>query len=254
MYRDDHYRDPALYDLEYASQHEDVMFYLGVASDLGGPILELGCGNGRIALPLARAGHEITGLDLCEPMLAAFRSRLAQEPAAVRDRVTIRRQDFLHLDGDRTYPLVLLPFNALHHCATHRDLLSLFEGVHRNLAPGGRFLIDCYLPDPALYRRDPNARYEERIFNHPTTGERLVSWERGWYDPRTQVHHVVYIYQHADGYEHEDQIDFRMYYPQELRALIDWGGFRIIDDAQDFSGTPVSPEALKWVLTLESTR
>ena len=77
------------------------MFYLRMAARFGGPVLELGCGNGRITLPLARAEHEITGLDLCEPMLDDLRSRLASEPSAVRDRVTVRRQDFLDLDGER---------------------------------------------------------------------------------------------------------------------------------------------------------
>ena len=251
MYRDDLYRDPGLYDLEYQGQADDVAWYRKLAARHRGPILELGCGNGRITLPLARDGHTVHGVDLSREMLASGHDKLAREPDEVRQRVRLERRSFYQLEGLGTFPLVLLPFNALHHVSHHRELLHLFAQVREHLAPGGVFALDCYLPDPVLYARDPEQRYEERVFVDPRTGGPLHTWERGWYDPQTQTNHVVYIYRPASGVEYEVQLDLRMYYPQELRALIELGDLRIVHEAEDFAGTPLGPQSLKWVMVLE---
>jgi SAM-dependent methyltransferase len=251
VYRDDHYRDPSLYDLEYEDQTSDVLFYARRCMDAPGPVLELGCGNGRITIPIARAGATVHGIDLADPMLRDLEEKLVEEPAAVRERVSFARADFRSVEGPARYALVLWPFNALHHCASHRDVLQVLRGARDALLPGGRLLMDCYLPDPVLYRRDPTGRYEERHFLDPRSGTPITSWERSSYDPMEQVHTVFYEYQHADGTETVVQLDLRMYYPQELRAVLDWGGFRIVNEAADFKGTPLTPNALKWVAELE---
>ena len=248
---DDLYRDPRLYDLEYAGQADDVVFYSRLAGATAGPVLELGCGNGRITLPIARAGCEVVGLDLAQPMVDDLLEKLEEEPAQVRSRVKVRRGSFLELDMVDAFPLVILPFNALHHCETHHEVLALLDGVRRALQPGGRFVLDCYLPDPALYARDPQQRYEPRDFIDPRSGGRLQTWETGWYDALAQVHHVVYIYRDAAGNESRVQLDLRMFYPQELLALLDWGGFRVLSQHEDFRGTPLTASSLKWVGVLE---
>lgn len=252
MPTDDLYADPALYDLEYAHQAEDVVHYLRLAARTAGPILELGCGNGRITVPLARAGCRVHGVDTSADMLDDLRRKLAVEDEALRGRITLSREDFRRLEVAGTYGLVLLPFNALHHCMTHHDVLDLLRGVRDRLAPDGRLALDLYLPDPTLYARDPGQRYEPRDFVDPRTGGRLQSWESGWYDVLQQIHHVRYIYRAGDGPERTVGIDLRMFYPQELRALLDWAGFEILSEAEDFDGHPLRAESLKWVLTLRA--
>ena len=248
------YHHPTLYDLEYQEQTEDVIFYVKAASQCGGPVLELGCGNGRITLPIARAGIDVTGIDQAIPMLDHLHTRLSLEPSAVAGRVRILSGDFRALSELGRFPLVILPFNALHHCANHVDVLSVLHGVRRSLAPDGRFLLDCYLPDPALYQRNPNQRYEERVFIDPRTHSPLTTWERSWYDPLEQVHHVTYIYKPQNKPETEVSLSLRMFYPQELRALLDWAGFSIVREASDFKGTPLSGASLKWVMELRANR
>src|ERR1700742_1401756 len=88
-----HYEDPAYYTKTYQARVEDVRFYVDLAETAGGPVLEYGCGNGRISIPSARAGAEVTGVDLSAPMLADLRARLGQEPEEVRARITLRRGD-----------------------------------------------------------------------------------------------------------------------------------------------------------------
>lgn len=251
MSGDDLYRDPALYDLEYADLVEDVVHYARLAARAGGPVLDLGCGTGRITLPMARTGASVTAVDDAEPMLRTLTARLAEEPPEVGRRVTVRRGDFRHLAEPRAYRLVTLPFNALHHCADHRDVLALLDGVRRALLPGGRFALDCYLPDPVLYARDPDQKYEERVFIDPTSGERLTSWEMGRYDPLAQIHEVRYVYRDVRGNERTVVLRLRMFYPQELRAILDWARFRVVSEAEDFEGSPLRATSLKWVLVLE---
>lgn len=251
MSGDDLYRNPGLYDLEYADKVDDVGWYTRLARGVSGPVAELGCGNGRITVPLARAGVRVTGVDNAPAMLADLEHRLDDEPHAVRSRVRTVRASFCELDLPPVHDLVLLPFNALHHCHSHQDLLNLLDGVRRALAPGGRFALDCYLPDPRLYERDPDGRYEQRDFIDPRTGKALRSWETGWYDAQAQIHHVIYIYRDHQGEESQVHLALRMFYPQELRALIDWGGFRIVHETQDFEGSPLTGESLSCVLVLE---
>jgi len=253
MTGDDLYRDPGLYDLEYADHVEDVVHYSRLAAQARGPVLELGCGTGRLTLPMARAGARVTAIDSAASMLQGLRERLRHESLEVQRRIVVRAGDFRALTEPAVHHLALLPFNALHHCTDHRDVLSLLASVRRALVPGGRFALDCYLPDPALYARDPDARHEERAFVDPATGEVLISWEMGRYDPLTQIHEVRYIYRYPSGDERTVRLTLRMFYPQELRALLDWGGFRIVYEAEDFEGTPLHGASLKWVLLLEPT-
>ncbi len=248
---DDPYRDPWLYDMEYEGLDEDFGHYIRVAARFGSPILELGVGNGRLALNLARAGFAVHGVDLSLPMLGGLARVAAQEPPMVRSKLSWERGDFRTIRLERKFPLVLLPFNALHHCQDHRDVLALFATVRAALAPDGRFALDCYQPDIGLYTRDATKRYEERTFTHPRTGETLESWENGWYDSMAQLHHVVYTYKFPDGREERAHLKLRMFWPQELRALIDLSGFEIVEEKGGFDEEPLAADSAKWVLVLK---
>lgn len=245
----DPYRDPVLYDLEYAGHVQDIEWYRSLLQRLGGPVLELGVGSGRIALPLLADGHDVVGVDLSQPMLDALQRRLDAEPD-LGGSCELHCADFRELDLERRFPTILLPFNAIHHCTGDADLLRLLAVVRRHLGPRGVFALDCYLPDPALYARDPNERYEPRTFVRPDTGEKLVSWEQSWYDELTAVHHVRYTYESPDGAEHAVQLDLRMWTHEELHALLARAGFTVLHEMADFTGTAMTEDALQSVLVL----
>jgi hypothetical protein len=128
--------------------------------------------------------------------------------------------------------------------------MDLFASVRNQLAPKGRFILDCYLPDPVLYQRDPSQKYAEQTMVDPRTHRNLTSWETSWYDTLQQEHHVTYTYQEEQGEPWSVELKLRMFYPQELRALIDLAGFRIVAEAEDFRENPLSGESLKWVMEL----
>lgn len=249
--RPDPYWNPALYDLEYTEYREDIPWYTALAQSARGPVLELGCGSGRITVPLAEAGAEVTGLERSVPMLTALRERLLSEPEAVADRVRLVRGSFLDIPFRHEFSAIFLPFNAIHHCADHREVLRLFAEVRKALQPGGFFALDCYTPDPLLYQRDPERRYGIRVDYDPRDGRIIDSWEQSHYDPVAQVHHVIYTYQYQDGEQVRLELDLRMYYPAELLGLIDLAGFEIVQRAGDFEGNPATPQSERWVMVLK---
>lgn len=247
------YRHPVLYDLEYQDLSADIQHYKAIARRRGGPILELGVGNGRIALPLARSGIQVHGVDLSADMLRSLHAKLDREPLHVQKMVQTEQADFRQLHGPQRYRTVFLPFNAIHHCTHHQDLLDLLASVDRVLLPEGQFYLDCYLPDPILHGRDPDETYGHTTFTHPTLGVPIESWEQSWYDPIAQVHHVVYTYVVGDASPTTVKLDLRVFHYQEMLALLDWGGFRIRSEAGSFRGDPVTAGSTKWVLQLERT-
>jgi SAM-dependent methyltransferase len=140
------------YDAFTREEQWDIPRYLDAARAAGGPVLELACGSGRIALPLARAGIEVDALDLSEDMLGVLRRRFEREPADIRRRVRPRVGDVTRLDLVRRYPLALLGATSI--CLLHRpeQRVEMFAGVRRHLAEDGRFLFDFAVTSPEVLR------------------------------------------------------------------------------------------------------
>lgn len=244
---EDPYGDGTLYDLEYAEHDEDVDWYVMHARRADGPVLELGCGTGRLTLPIARSGVAVHGVDRAPRMLRVLEDKLAGEELSVRQRIRLIESDYRTLEPDRTFGAVLWPFNALHHCEGPDDLVATLERIRGWTSPQGRLALDCYLPDVELYDRDPEDRYEPRWFVDPRSGGSLESWEQGWWDAEQRVHHVLYTYRHRDGREERCHLALRMYELPELHQMLASSGWVLEQELQDFVGTAVGPGALKWV-------
>jgi len=136
------------YDGSYrAKKLADLPFYLGLAREHGGPVLELGCGTGRVTLPIAREGIEVTGVDLSEPMLGVLLDKLAaSEPEEVRHRVTVRPGDMRTLRMEPKFRLVLIPFRAMQHMHAVEDQIAALSSARDLLAPGGLLAFDVFFP------------------------------------------------------------------------------------------------------------
>ncbi|HKB14705.1 MAG TPA: class I SAM-dependent methyltransferase, partial [Planctomycetota bacterium] len=124
----------------------DISFYVEEARRSGGPVLELGCGSGRILLPTARAGVEIVGLDASRGMLDRLREKLAAEPPEVRARVEVVEGDMSSSDVGRRFPLITVPFRSIGHLLEVDAQVAAFENMRRHLAPGGRIAFDLFHP------------------------------------------------------------------------------------------------------------
>ena len=136
-----------VYDAWSGHMTEDVAFYVSLAAEAQGPVVELAVGNGRIAVPIAeRTGRRVIGLDLSEAMLAGAAERAAR--AGVE--LDLRQGDMRDLRLDEPTDLVICPFRSLLHLPTRADRLRVFERVREALVPGGRFAWNAFVFDPAI--------------------------------------------------------------------------------------------------------
>ena len=162
-----------LYDPWSRSVVEDVSFYVDEAVRSGGPVLELGVGTGRIAIPIAAVGIQVVGVDLSEGMLAVARERA--DLAAVA--VDLRHGDMRDPPVEGVFPLIVIPFRTLLHMESDIDRRAVLRVVARLLAPGGRFVFDVFTPG-AKDIADTHARWVER---EPGI------WERADWDEETRT-------------------------------------------------------------------
>lgn len=146
-----------LYDPWSVSVVEDVDFYVAEAVRSGGPVLELGVGTGRIAVPIARAGVRVVGIDSSEGMLAVARE--AAEAAGVG--VELRYGDLRDPPVDEQFALVVIPFRTLLHMQTDADRRAALRAVRTHLGDDGRFVFDVFTPG-ADDIADTHGRWLER--------------------------------------------------------------------------------------------
>lgn len=144
-----------LYDYVVPYQtRQDVAFFVEAAQACGGPVLEVACGTGRVLIPTARAGIDITGIDLSPHMLDVCQRKLALETADVQARVQIDQADMRDFDMGQTFKLITMPFRPFQHLIEVEDQIACLRCVHRQLAADGRFILDLFNPSLPLMARE----------------------------------------------------------------------------------------------------
>lgn len=249
---DEPYTDAILYDLEFDGFDEDVIYYVELSRALvaGGPVIELGCGTGRLTLPLARAGLSTVGVDRAGAMVDRLDAKLESESPAVRDRLEVVRADYRTWAPPEPVSIVLWPFNALHHLESPEALTAMLARVRSWTRPRGVLALDAYLPDPELYGTDPEREYEHHQLVDPRTGEVLESWEQGWWDAEAETTHIVQAYRRPDGSQKRVHLVLRMFPHATLLRCIEAAGWTVVAEYGDFDGTSLTPHSLKWVAQL----
>lgn len=243
-----HFEDADYYTQTYADRTDDVAFYVEAGVRAGGPVLEYGVGNGRIAIPLARRGVEVVGVDLSPPMLRDLRARLAREPEAVRARVRARRGDMRRVRLGERFPLVTCPFNAALHLYERVDVEAWLARVHEHLAPRGELLFDVSMPELSDLIRDPAKPYRTAPFVHPSAGKVNYS-EHFDYDRARQILFVSMVFEPSGGRGKAARasaaetfttpLAHRQFYPREMEALLHYNGFEVTELSGDFAGAPL---------------
>jgi SAM-dependent methyltransferase len=248
-----HYDDPAYYSKTYAGRTDDVDFYRRVARESGGPGLEYGIGNGRIAVPIAQDGVNIHGVDLSAPMLADLGRRLAKLPAEVSRRVSSTHGDMREVRLKQKFPLVLSTFNTFLHLYTRDDVAQFLDAVKHHLAPGGTFIVDVAVPQHLDLARDPNRAYSAPRFKDPSTGKLVKYAERFDYDCARQILFVTMEFTPLDGSDPwVVPLTHRQFFPQELEALFHYNGFVVQSVLGSFEGESLSrfSDVSVWTCTL----
>jgi SAM-dependent methyltransferase len=242
----------ALYDaMPVYAARADVAFYVDEAVRAGGPVLELGCGTGRVLLPTARAGATVVGLDGSREMLARCRAKLDAEPGDVRARVTLHEGDATALDLSTTFALVTAPFRILQHLVTIEEQLGTLDAVARHLAPNGRLVFDVFNPSLAALAADRSVEREDTpTFALPDgrTLRRAFRVPRArWLDQVNETELIYYVADRPGAPEtrYVQAFDMRWYLRAELEHLLARAGFRVEAMYGDFDRSPLgdgSPE------------
>lgn len=253
----EHYLDAELYDHEYRRRREDLRYYRALACEaIAGapevgtlPLLELGCGTGRLLVPLVRDGHQVVGIDNQPAMLARCATRLERLPVVVRRRAELRRADFRAFDLHRRFRLILCPFNGLMHLYSRQDVERLLACVRGHLAPGGRFAFDVMNPDLKWLSRDPKRRWSRTRFRHPRSGQPMIYSLTQVYDGALQIAFMRIFYQPVGGRARPRlvRLTHRQFFPVELEALLHYNGFEIERRDGDFEGGEFRAESEQQV-------
>ena len=223
---------------------QDIDFYIDMAKASAGPVLELGCGTGRVLIPVARAGVEITGMDAAPRMLDICRKKVCGEPAEVRERIVVLRGDMLSFNYARDFNLITVPFRAFQHLITAEEQLECLRSVHAALKPGGTFILDLFNPDLSRLVDD---RYltegeAEPEFTMPD-GRKVVRTSRAVKrDTFTQVQDIELIYNvtHPDGRTERlvDAFPMRYLFRYEAEHLLARTGLEVVDVYSDYDKSP----------------
>jgi len=197
-------------------ERPDVDFFVQAARDAGGPVLEVGCGTGRVLIPSARAGVDVVGLDLSPRMLAVCRERIQQESAEVQSRIQLVQADMRDFALDRMFNLATLPFRPFQHLVSVAEQIACLSSIRRHLVEGGRVILDLFNPSLPLLARETNG---EEIGEEPefttSDGRRVIRrYKIVEHDRVAQVNQVELIYyvMHPDGREERLVHSFPMRY------------------------------------------
>lgn len=180
-----------LYEQQYLDYRDDLHFYLRLVDRLGGPVLELGAGTGRLTVPIARRGVEIVGLELSEKMLEKGQAKLGAD----LPQAQMVQGDMRTFSLNRQFGLILIPFNALMHLYTLSDQQKALENIARHLLPGGSLVFDVYVPKFGL---QGVLRHEGETFYTPD-GSRTDVFVLQNIDPIKQVAHTSYFVDTTDA-------------------------------------------------------
>lgn len=240
-----HYEDAAYYDLAYKRRRDDVRFYVELASQSKGPVLELGAGTGRVALEIARAGTTIVALEPVPAMLARARDKAAKLPKRAQACLTLRAGDARKVRLKQQFALVIAPFNVFMHLYTQRDIERALLTVKLHLLPRGRFVFDVSMPDLRAMVRSPGRLYKGPRVVEPGTGHTYDYFEAFEYDAVRQVQLVSMVFQSASELANLRILPLsqRQFFPAELATLLHYNGFIIEQRWGDFSGSPLSSDS-----------
>ncbi len=230
-----------IYDDLYSWKKDDIKFYVEQAMNAGGPVLELGCGTGRISIPIADKHIEVYGLDSSKAMIQTARAKTS------RLGKTLNNIHWIHADmidfsiGIR-FALVIIPFRGFMSLLTIEEQRVCLERIRQHLLPTGKLVFDIFVPDVELIND-----YEDTLFHYGDVYDdaglsKLVIWHQNKFDNFNQINNERSIIENVDGagfVNWRRYMDFKVRYSHrfEMQYLLELTGFEILALYGDFDGT-----------------
>ncbi len=231
------YRDAQAYDVEEGGDNADYPLTEQWARATGGPLLDLACGTGTMAIRVAQLGYQVTGVDII-PEMIAWASQKAQTQGVSIEWVVADARTF-HLQ--KQFRFIYMLGNAFQHFLSRADQEALLARVREHLHPQGCFLFGTRNPSP---RNLFAARFPEPQTYTMPDGRQYVISEQQEYDPITQIQHYTF-HEHwltPEGLQEKKQYRgaLRYVFPQEMEALLSYNGFQIRTCYGDWQQEPLT--------------
>ena len=235
--------DGDMYDVMCHGLEFGLDFYVGLAREARGPVLDIACGTGRILLPCLQAGVDIEGLDLFEPMLKKLRAKAAALGLSPR----LHQADMSDFSVPRRFALVMIPFNAFIHNMTQEAQIRCLTLCREHLLPGGLLAFDTFFPSLEYVSTPPGTRVLEGEIPHPKTGLPMRMYDTRTIDRVAQTQHSLNELEllAAGGSVatvHRSEINGRYFYKHEMELLLRIAGFARWEICGDFDRRPLMRE------------
>jgi SAM-dependent methyltransferase len=246
------------YDAEYSDiPRKDIEFFVDYSRKAEGKILELGCGTGRVLIPTAQAGCEITGLDLSPYMLAKCREKLANQNIDVQSRVRLIQGDMTNFTTDEQYALVTIPFRPFQHLIQASEQKDCLDCVHRHLVSKGKLLFDVfhtYLPRliDTRYLMEMNVEPPRKL-----PDDRVIrrTNRTAAFHPAEQYNdmEMIYYVKHPDGREERlvHSFPMRYFFRYEMEHLLSLCGFKIVEFFGNFDKSGFTDDSPEMIFVAE---
>jgi SAM-dependent methyltransferase len=239
------------YDADYREYDADLQLILDLAEESGDPVLELGCGTGRALLPLALAGHQVTGVDISPALLDVARRKLQRD--GIPGRVALVEDDMRTVAlPENHFAFAFCVSNTFMHCNTQADQIQALRNVHRSLQPGGLLLLDLFNPDLLRLAAVDGLCELADQWQDEAQGARVLKWSVRRLDMAEQLQETTFIYEEllADGHIRRTPCTFflRFLWRGEGELMLTHTGFEVEAVWGDFDGAPYSSEADHLIL------
>jgi SAM-dependent methyltransferase len=247
------------YDEAYARKEdlEDLPFYLDLAKRIGGPVLELACGTGRVLLPIARQGIAIHGVDNSASMLDVLRKNLRREPKDVRELVSVFEGDIRNFRSNREYPLVIIPFRPLQHMYTVEDQLAALNTAAFHLEAEGLLAFDVFFPKFESINSRIGQEQLEMEWPQKSDPAKIVRryFRKESVDKIKQTFSLTFIFRTYQGgkvvQEESEPLTMSYYTYPHLRALFLLAGLEVVEEYGSFKRTPLDNSAEQMIFVLK---
>lgn len=238
------------YDEDYRHYNDDVDAIVHLAQEMDGPVLELGCGTGRLLLPLTVTGLPLTGVDISSALLEQAQAKLAT--VAHGDAVTLVQADLQTLALDqRDFAFAFCTSNTLMHLAEAEAQLAVLERVAAHLRPGGLLMLDLFQPDVArLLEVQGLTELADQWIRED--GTEVTKWSVRTVDFAEQLQETLFIYEEIgpDGVVRRTNCPFtlRFLWRNEVELMLRLAGFGVEAVWGDFEGTPYDSQSEHLIL------
>ena len=230
----------------------DLPFYLKEAEKSPGPILEIGCGTGRITKEIAKLGKEVIAVDSSAAMLGILRDKLQVSDLA--GRIHLQKGDIRQLELNRKFPLIILPFRVLQHLYCLEDQVNAFKNVTKHLEPGGRVIFDVFYPQfHLIYGKIGELVEEFELTGKDGEGKRLRrTYIKDRVDKIEQSYEGRFIYQIFAGKdclkEEIKSIKMAFYTVPHLKLLLRLAGLQLLKSYGTFAKRPLDNTAQEIII------